>query len=336
MLHFGLFGAGRIGLMHARNLAAMPGVELAYIHDIHSPSAAAAAQETGAKVARDPDEILSDSRVDAVLIASSTPTHCELIERSVLAGKRVLCEKPIDLDIERVEQCRRAIGEARNNVQIGFNRRFDRPHLVVREAIGQGDIGRLENLIITSRDEEPPWLDYVRVSGGLFRDMMIHDFDLARFLSGEEPVEVTAMGSAIISEEIRSVGDVDTAIVVMRMGSGALCSIHCSRRSAYGRDQRVEAFCSEGMVIENNRSAAVIDQQNTTADQEPLTYLSTERQQESYVAEVAAFLDAVEKGEPPSPAFEDGRRALILANAALRSYENGRAVKVDYGESLEQ
>ena len=332
MLRFGLFGAGRIGSLHARNLASVPGAELAYIYDTQKQSASAAAEETGARVAGTADEILSDSSVDAVVIASSTPTHCDLIERCVKAGKAVLCEKPIDLDIERVDECERAIGEARHNVQIGFNRRFDRHHLAVRQAIARGEVGRLEKLIITSRDPEPPWLDYVRVSGGLFRDMMIHDFDLARFLSGEEPVEVTAMGSAIISEEIGDAGDVDTAMVVMRMESGALCHINCSRRAVYGRDQRVEAFCSNGMVIENNQTTAVIDGENRTATHGPLTCFSTERKDESYVAEVRAFVDAVEKGELPSPAFEDGRRALILANAAVRSHETGRVVKVEYGE----
>ncbi len=163
--------------------------------------------------------------------------------------------------------------------------------------------------------------------------MMIHDFDLTRFLSGEEPVEVTAMGSAIISEEIRRVGDVDAAMVVMRLESGALCHINCSRRAVYGRDQRVEAFCSGGMLIENNETAAMIDGSNRTAAQGPLTCLPIERRKESYVDEVRVFVDAVEKGEPPSPAFEDGRRALILANAALRSHETGRVVTIDYSHA---
>ncbi len=159
MLHLGLFGAGRIGREHARNLASIPEADLSYIHDSHEPAGSAAAAQTGATVARDPEEILSDSRVDAVLIASSTPTHYDLLERSVRAGKAVSCEKPIDLDIDRVEECARVIGHTRHNVQIGFNRRFDRHHLSVRQASSRGNVGRLEKLIITSRDPEPPWLD---------------------------------------------------------------------------------------------------------------------------------------------------------------------------------
>lgn len=334
MLRFGILGAGRVGRRHARNLASMPEAHLLYIYDRHEPAASATAEQTGATVARDPDEILNDSRVDAVLIASSTPTHSALIERSARAGKAVFCEKPIDLDIDRVEECARSIGHARNRVQIGFNRRFDRHHLSIRQAILSGGLGRLEKLIITSRDPEPPSLDYLQVSGGLFRDMMTHDLDLARFLSTEEPVEVSAMGSVLISEEIRSFGDVDTAMVVMRLGSGALCHINCSRRAVYGRDQRVEAFGSVGMFIENNETAARMDRNTRIAAQGPLTYLSVDRRAESYVAEIRAFVNAVEKGEPPSPGFEDGRRALILANAALRSHQTGRVETVDYSRTV--
>ena len=332
MPRFGLFGAGRIGRMHARNLASIPGVDLAYVYDVHEPSAAAAGEDTGAAVARDPDEVLNDAAVDAVFIASSTDTHCDLIERSVAAGKTVLCEKPIHLDITRVEQCRQAIGDGSDRVQIAFNRRFDPNHLAVKRAIESGELGRLEKLILTSRDPAPPPLDYIKVSGGLFRDMMIHDFDLARFLMGEEPVEVTAMASAIISDEIRDAGDIDTAMVVMRMESGALCHINCSRRCSYGYDQRVEAFGSEGMVLENNPTATTVERwgETSTSAREPLLHFFIERYADSYLAEVRAFVDAVSKGEPPSPAFEDGRRALILANAALQSLQTGQAVKVNY------
>ena len=334
MPRFGLFGAGRIGRMHARNLSSIPGVDLAYVYDVHRPSAAAAGEETGAAVADDPEEILNDANVDAVFIASSTDTHCDLIERSVAAGKTVLCEKPIHLDIARVEACRQAIGDGCNRVQIAFNRRFDPNHLAVKQAVQSGEIGRLEKLIITSRDPEPPPLDYIRISGGLFRDMMIHDFDLARFLMAEEPVEVTALASAIISDEVREAGDIDTAMVVMRMESGALCHINCSRRCSYGYDQRVEAFGSEGMVIDKNPRATTLERwrKKATASREPLLHFFIERYADSYFAEVRAFVDAVSKGEPPSPAFEDGRRALILADAALQSLKTGQTVKVDYGD----
>ncbi len=332
MLRFGLFGAGRIGRMHARNLASIPGVELTQIYDIDVASATAAAEETGASSAASAEAIFEDPTVDAVFIASSTDTHCDLIAQAVAAGKSALCEKPIHLDIERVEQCRTEIGDSNGRVQIGFNRRFDPHHMAVRAAIEGGEVGKLEKLVITSRDPGPPPLEYLKVSGGLFRDMMIHDFDLARFFSGEEPVEITAMGSAIVSDEIGSIGDVDTAMVIMRMESGALCHINCSRRAVYGYDQRVEAFGSNGMVIENNRTATTVERygSDATSAREPLLNFFIERYEESYKTEVRAFVETLARGEAPTPSFEDGRRALILANAALESLESGRTVAVRY------
>lgn len=333
MPRFALFGTGRIGRMHARNLASLPGVELAWVYDVDAGSAAQAAAETGAAVATDPADITSDSAVDAVFIASSTDTHCDLIEDAVAAGKAVLCEKPIDLGIERVEACRQKIGAAAGRVQIAFNRRFDPHHLAVKQAIQDGGVGRLETLILTSRDPGPPPLDYIKVSGGLFRDMMIHDFDLARFLTGEEPTEVTALGSAIISDEIKSVGDVDTAMVLMRMQSGALVHINCSRRCSYGYDQRVEAFGENGMAVEANPTATTVQRwgKGGTATNEPLLHFFIERYADSYLAEVRSFVDSLEKGVAPTPNYEDGRRALLLANAALESVKTGQTVKVDYG-----
>ena len=332
MLRFGLFGAGRIGRMHARNLASIPGVELTHVYDIDSAAAAAAAQETGASSAASPAAIFEDPQLDAVFIASSTDTHCDLLAQAVAAGKSALCEKPIHLDIERVEQCRTEIGGSNDRVQIGFNRRFDPHHMAVRAAIEGGEVGKLEKLILTSRDPGPPPLEYLKVSGGLFRDMMIHDFDLARFLSGEEPVEVSAMGSAIVSDEIGSIGDVDTAMVIMRMESGALCHINCSRRAVYGYDQRVEAFGSNGMVIENNRTATTVERYSSdaTSAREPLLNFFIERYEESYKTEVQAFVETLAKGATPTPSFEDGRRALILANAAIESLKSGKTVAVRY------
>ena len=198
MLQFGLFGAGRIGSMHARNLAANPRVELAYVYDIDEPAARKAAEGAGARVAPDVSTILTDAAVDAVLIASPTNTHVDLIAQAAQAGKAVLCEKPIDLDITRANQCRDKIADCQVPIQIGFNRRFDPSHSALHKAVQNGDIGRIEKLIITSRDPAPPPIDYVKVSGGLFRDMMIHDFDLARFVMGEEPTEISAMGSALV------------------------------------------------------------------------------------------------------------------------------------------
>ena len=332
MLRFGLFGAGRIGSMHARNLAANPRVELAYVYDIDEPAARKAAEGAGARVAPDMTTILTDASVDAVLIASPTNTHVDLIRQSAKAGKAVLCEKPIALDIALVNQCRDQIADCKVPIQIGFNRRFDPGHRALREAVQAGEIGRIEKLIITSRDPAPPPIDYVKISGGLFRDMMIHDFDLARFVMGEEPTEISAMGSALVNPDIASLGDIDTAMVVMKMTSGALCHINCSRRAVYGYDQRIEAFGPGGMLLSNNRTRTTVERygKQATAAREPLLNFFIERYSEAYFNQVNAFVDAVEQGGAVAPSFEDGRRALILANAAGESLETGRSVKVVY------
>ena len=332
MLRFGLFGAGRIGSMHARNLAANPRIELAYVYDIDEPAARKAAEGAGARVAPDITTILTDATVDAVLIASPTNTHVDLIIQAVEAGKAVLCEKPIDLDINRANRCRDKIADCKVPIQIGFNRRFDPSHSALNEAVQNGDIGRIEKLIITSRDPAPPPIDYVKVSGGLFRDMMIHDFDLARFVMGEEPTEISAMGSALVSPDIASLGDIDTAMVIMKMTSGALCHINCSRRAVYGYDQRLEAFGPGGMLLSNNRTKTTVERygKQATAAREPLLNFFIERYSEAYFNQVNAFVDAVEQGRPAAPSFEDGRRALILANAAGESLETRRSVKVVY------
>ena len=332
MLQFGLFGAGRIGSMHARNLAKNPRVELAYVYDIDEPAARKAAEGAGARVAPDVSTILTDAAVDAVLIASPTNTHVDLIAQAAQAGKAVLCEKPIDLDITRANQCRDKIADCQVPIQIGFNRRFDPSHSALHKAVQNGDIGRIEKLIITSRDPAPPPIDYVKVSGGLFRDMMIHDFDLARFVMGEEPTEISAMGSALVNPDIASMGDIDTAMVVMKMTSGALCHINCSRRAVYGYDQRIEAFGPGGMLLSNNRTRTTVERygKQATAAREPLLNFFIERYSEAYFNQVNAFVDAVEQGGAAAPSFEDGRRALILANAAGESLETGRSVKVVY------
>ena len=318
--------------MHARNLAANPRVELSYVYDVVEPAAQKAAEDAGARVAASVDTILTDAAVDAVLIASPTNTHVDLIRQSAKAGKAVLCEKPIALDIALVNECRDQIADCKAPIQIGFNRRFDPSHSALNEAVQNGDIGRIEKLIITSRDPAPPPADYVKISGGLFRDMMIHDFDLARFIMADEPVEVSAIGSALVEPEIASLGDIDTAMVMMKMTSGALCHINCSRRAVYGYDQRVEAFGPGGMLLSNNRTRTTVERygKQAAAAREPLLNFFIERYSEAYFNQVNAFVDAVEQGTAASPSFEDGRRALILANAAGESLETGRSVKVLY------
>ncbi len=312
------------------NLAANPRVHLACIHDLDPATCAAAADEAGCSSAPSIDALLENPSIEAVLIASSTDTHCELIERSVQAGKAVLCEKPIHLDIHRVEACRQVVENAGVPVQIGFNRRFDPSHGALRQAVLAGEIGRLEQAVITSRDPAPPPLDYLQVSGGLFRDMAIHDFDMCRFLFGEEPVAVTAMGAVLVDPRIGAIGDIDAAMAVLRMESGALCHINCSRRCSYGYDQRIELFGAEGMLISDNPTVTNISRFSATATsgRERLHHFFIERYAASYVREVDAFIDAIESNTVPSPGFDDGRRALVLANAALESASTGRTVPV--------
>ena len=330
MLRLGLFGAGRIGGMHARNLAAHPQVELVGIFDIDPAASAEAARQTRSKAVDSADDLLGDPSIDGVLIASATDTHCDLIERSTRAGKAVLCEKPIHLDIERVDACAKVVAKTGGFVQIGFNRRFDPSHGAVRQAVAKGEIGKLEQAVITSRDPAPPPLDYLRVSGGLFRDMMIHDFDMARFLFGEDPVEVTAMGGVLIDPRIGKIGDVDAAMVILRMASGGLCHINCSRRCAYGYDQRIELFGRDGMLVSANPPATNVERftDRGTAARDRLHHFFIERYAESYVRETHAFVNALNSGTPASPGFEDGRQALVIANAAIEAAASGRSVPI--------
>lgn len=332
MVRFALFGAGRIGRMHASNIAANAGCELRYVYDVYEPAGREVAELNGAAFAADVDSVLGDPEVDAVLIASSTDTHVDLIQRAVSAGKRVLCEKPIDLDIARVNACRDQIGDRAARVQIGFNRRFDPNHEALRRAVEAQELGKLEKIVITSRDPAPPPAAYIAGCGGLFRDMMIHDFDLMRFLAGEEPVEITAVGSVLVDDEFAKHADVDTAMVMIRLASGALCHINCSRRAVYGYDQRVEVFGSEGMLLSNNRTATTVSRfsKERTDARDPLLNFFTQRYGDAYRNQIDAFVSAMHEGRPFDPGFEDGRRALVIADAAGESLRTRRTVAIEF------
>jgi myo-inositol 2-dehydrogenase / D-chiro-inositol 1-dehydrogenase len=334
MVKIALFGAGRIGALHAANIAAsQPRASLVYVYDTNHEAAASTAAKFNAKVAGSVESVLGDPAVDAVLIASSTNTHVDLITASARAGKAILCEKPIDLDIERVERCKRAIAGSGVALQLGFNRRYDRNHRAVCAAVRAGEIGALELLVITSRDPALPPLPYLKVSGGLFRDMTIHDFDLARFILGEDPVEeVYAAGSVMVDPQLHELGDVDTAMVVMKAASGALVHINNSRRAVYGYDQRVEAFGASGMVQSDNVRASTLMRSGATATdaREPLLNFFMERYHQAYLDELREFIDVVETKKQPTVGFEDGRCALILANAAWEALRSGKSVRIHY------
>jgi len=326
MIEICQFGAGRIGRMHAANLARHPGYRLRYVVDVHAPSAQEVASACGAEAVTT-EAALADPAVDAVLIASSTDTHADLIESSARAGKAILCEKPIDLAMARVDACLAVANEAGVPLMVGFNRRFDRHFGALKQAVEQGRVGAVELVSITSRDPGPPPAEYVKVSGGLYRDMMIHDFDLARWLLGEEPNEVMAAGSCLVDKDIGALGDVDTALVILKTPSGKLCQISCSRRATYGYDQRLEVLGSKGMVrAENVRLSSIEIADDGGVHSEKPPYFFIERYADAYRAELDHFADCVEKGLSPSPSGEDGRRALALADAATESRKVGRAV----------
>ena len=332
MVNIALFGAGRIGVLHAANIAAsQPRACLACVYDTNRALAEAVATKYGTRVAPSVEAALSDPAINAVLIASSTNTHVDLITAAARAGKAILCEKPIDLDIERVERCKADIAGTGVPVQIAFNRRYDRSHRGVRDAVRAGDIGALELLVLTSRDPGLPSLDYIKVSGGIFRDMTIHDFDLARFILGDDPiVELYATGSILMEPKFHEIGDVDTAMVVMKAASGTLVHINNSRRAVYGYDQRIEAFGSKGMVQSDNLRASSLRRTDarSTGAQEPLLNFFMERYRQAYLDELNEFIDVVAGKATPTAGFGDGRCALILANAAWESLRSARAVKI--------
>jgi len=330
MVNFAVLGCGRIGRMHAANLARHPDVSLLAVYDVAADASAAVAQRHGVRQAQSVAELLDDPRIDAVLIASPTDTHVDLIVASARAGKAVLCEKPIDLDLARAERCRDEIASFAPTVMIGFQRRFDPSIAALRRRAREGEIGRLEQMIITSRDPAPPPLGYIAVSGGLFRDMTIHDFDIARFVAGEI-VAVSAFGDALVDPAIGGAGDIDSAMVTLRSASGMLIHINNARRSAYGYDQRIELFGERGMLRVGNHRATSVESWTGEATEaaDPALHFFIERYADAYTAEISHFVACLRDGAAPQPGFEDGLAALRIADAALESLQSGRVVRLD-------
>ncbi len=326
MLKIGLLGAGRIGQVHAVNIAANPRSALVAVSDVNADAAAALAARFGAE-ARATEAILSDPAIDAVLIATSTDTHSSLIEAATAAGKAVLCEKPVDLSLARAEACLKAAEATGKPVMIGFNRRFDPNFAAMKAAANAGEIGKAELLSITSFDPAPPPVSYIKVSGGLFRDMMIHDFDMANFIMGTTPVAVHAVGTSIVNPEIGAAGDVDTAVVTLSYADGRIGVIRNSRRAVYGYDQRVELLGSEGLlsaenVLENTVTRATAAGVSSAKP----TYFFLERYMAAYAAEWEAFVSAVLDDAPVPVSLADGVAALRVAEAATRSAQTGQTV----------
>ena len=319
MLRVGLLGAGRIGQVHAVNIAGNARSSLVAVSDIDQNAATRLASTHSAE-ARSSEQILADRDIDAVLIATSTDTHSDLIEAAARAGKAVLCEKPVDLSLERARQCLSSVADTGVPIMIGFNRRFDPNFATLKASMSRGEIGNPELLSLTSFDPAPPPLAYIKVSGGLFRDMMIHDFDMANFLMGETPVAVRAVGSSVVNPEIGAAGDVDTAVVTLTYADGRIAVIKNSRRAVYGYDQRVEVLGSDGLLQAGNmlENTVVRSTADGVVSGKP-TYFFLERYMPAYAAEWEAF----------PVTLQDGITALALAEAATESARTGQAVAME-------
>jgi myo-inositol 2-dehydrogenase/D-chiro-inositol 1-dehydrogenase len=331
MTKFALFGAGFIGKVHANNIAAHPRAELRYIYDINTEAAGQLASRLGARVASTPEQIWAANDVDAVLIASSTNTHADLLSGAVKAHKPAYCEKPIDLNIDRVKTVVQEAYRTKIPIMIGFSRRFDANHLGVREAIQNGMIGKVEMMHLTSRAQEPPPISYVKVSGGQLRDQTIHFFDLACWLADEAPVEVYATGAALIDPAIGEAGDVDTSMVILKMPGGALCHIDSSRRTAYGYDEYIEVFGSKGMVQSRRKPTREVTlYTGTKIVSDGLHPGWFERFESSFALALDAFISALEGKEVAYPSLLDGLRAQTIAEAAVESLHKNQPVKIPY------
>jgi len=329
MIGIALLGAGRMARVHAKAIPAA-GAKLVTVYDVVPAAAEDLSAETGASVARSAQEAFDRPDVAAVLVATSSDTHVELISQAVQAGKAVMCEKPLAPSLSQAQRCVEALGEQAGKVFLAFNRRFDPGHAAVRQAIEAGEIGALEQLTITSRDPFPPPLEYIPKSGGLFRDMMIHDFDMARWMLGEEPASVFSRGSCLVDPKIGGLGDVDTACVSLVTPSGKQAVILNSRRTAYGFDQRIEAFGSAGMVISDNPRATGLKRFSSASFGAPDRFRAffMERYGESYRLEIKAFVGGLAQGTPALVNALDGLRAVYLAEAAGASLRLGKAVEL--------
>ena len=328
MLKVGLLGAGRIGQVHAAVIAAHEGSTLAAISDVYAPAAEELAAKYHAQV-RSSDEIIADDAINAVLIATSTDTHSDLIEAATQAGKAVMCEKPVDLSLERARACLEAVSETGRPVMIGFNRRFDPSFAAIRDSLAAGQIGKAELLSVTSFDPAPPPVEYIKVSGGLFRDMMIHDFDMTNFIMGETPVSISASGACLVDPEIGRAGDIDTAVVTLSYADGKLAVIKNSRRAAYGYDQRLELLGADGLLqAQNMLENTVVKSTGQGVISAKPTYFFIERYMPAYKAEWAAFVAAVQEGDDMPVSLQDGVQALAMAEAAQRSFDSSRPVRL--------
>ncbi len=330
MKNVALFGAGRIGRIHGGNAAALAGVKLRYVCDPVGDAAAQLAQSLGATVGT-PEAVLADASIDAVLIGSPTDTHSDLIHRAAAAGKHIFCEKPVDLSVPRAVECARAVAAAGVACMIGFQRRFDPTFSEAKQRLARGDIGAPEMLVITSRDPGAPPPEYLKASGGIFRDMLIHDFDVFRWIlcvdDGDEADTLYATGSVLTDPAIAQVGDVDSTAVTIRTKKGRLAQINTSRRAAYGYDQRFEVLGSQGMLqCGNHKPSEVVQSDASGVHAEKPEHFFLQRYRDAYRLELTHFFECLQAGRPFRTTVADGVEAQKLADAAAQSWQSGKVV----------
>jgi myo-inositol 2-dehydrogenase / D-chiro-inositol 1-dehydrogenase len=327
MTEVAIFGAGRIGKIHAGNLARQPGVRLKWVVDPDGAAAGALAEAHGAKVA-DRDAVFADRSVGAVVVASSTDTHADLIERAAAAGMAIFCEKPVDLALDRARRCADAVKRAGVHCLIGFQRRYDPTFAAAKARIEAGEIGAPEMLVVTSRDPGAPPVEYIRRSGGIFKDMLIHDFDIFRWILDDEAATLHATGSCLTDPAVGQAGDVDATAVTIRTKSGRLAQINTIRRAAYGYDQRFEVLGSKGMLqAGNHRPTEVVAWTGASVSADKPEHFFLERYRIAYAKEMTHFFETLAAGTPPRTTIEDGVKALELAEAATTSWRERRIVE---------
>ncbi len=326
MLKMGLLGCGRIGQVHARSIGQIDNAQVTAVADAFAEPAQMLAEKTGAQVLP-ANDLIESADVDAVVIGTPTDTHYELIHHAAQAGKAIFCEKPVDMSADRIRDCIKVVEAAGVPFMTAFNRRFDPSFANIQSRIANGEIGNVEIVTILSRDPSPPPISYIESSGGLFRDMMIHDLDMARFLLGEEPISIYAVGSSLVDPEIGKAGDIDTAAVTLTTASGKICQISNSRRASYGYDQRIEVHGEKGLLRAENVLENAVEVATTSGFRKaPAQHFFLERYEAAYRAEMAHFIAAVDGSGTLSPGIIDGLRAQVLADAADRSFKQGEVI----------
>ncbi len=333
MINIALFGLGRIGVMHAQNIYLNNNCSLQYVFDIDQALAKKIAKKFNSISIKNTRIAYTDKKVDVIFITTPTSTHIKYIMEAVKFKKTIFCEKPLDLNIKKINQCKKFIKKYNPKIQVGFNRRYDPGHYALKKSIQIGEIGKLEKIIITSRDPAPPSMAYLKVSGGIFRDMTIHDFDLIRFYLGNDEVkEIFATTTNLLDLRIKKINDYELAMCLIKSEKGVICMINNSRHCSYGYDQRVEVFGSKGMVISGNRRDNASEKflGSKTAIKRPLLNFFIDRYEKAYQLQLDDLVYLVQKRKNPRASFEEGRKAIIIANAAYKSLKFNKVVKINF------